>query len=179
MRKFLIGIIAACLLAVSAGTADAAVLHKRAVTKIVNTVGQACDHVANVLWRNKGAVAVGTTAVAVATHPEPFVQGAAAVVTGTGEALIKSGTGSSLLSYLLLPVLLIAAVWYFLRRIKSRWGRVLPLLLFGVFILFCFSGVVHAGVIAPVPEIQCGVVKPPFWWGDIIGWVLLIIAVFL
>ena len=109
MRKFLIGIIAVCLLAVSAGTADAA-LHKRAVTKIVNTVGQACDHAANVLWRNKGAVAVGTTAVAVATHPEPFVQGAAAVVTGTGEALMKSGTGNSLLSYLLLPVLLIAAV---------------------------------------------------------------------
>jgi len=179
MQNFLMGIIAACAFAVSAGTADAAALHKRAVTNAVNLVGKACDNVSSVLWRNKGTVAVGTTAVAVATNPEPFVQGTTAVVTGTTGKVMKSNTGSSIVSYLLLSVLLIAGIWYFLRCIKFRPGHVLPLLILGVLILFCFTDSASAGTFAQVPEIQCGMVKPPLWWTDIVGWILLIIVIFL
>ena len=179
MRKLLIGMITACVLAVSAVSANASTLHKRAATNAVNFVGKACDNTAHVLWRNKGGIAVGTTAVAVATNPEPFVQAAAAIVTGTTDAVLQSCIVNNFLSYLLLPILLIAAVWYFLRHIKSRWGRVLPLLLLGVLFLFCFGGIANAEMITQVPEIQCGIVKPPLWWTDIIGWVLLILAFFI
>jgi len=36
-----------------------------------------------------------------------------------------------------------------------------------------FSGVAHAGVL------ECTAIRPPLWWTDIIGIVLLLVALFL
>ena len=175
MRKFLTGIIAICVLAVSAGTAEAAPLHKRAVTNTVNLVGKMCDNISAVIWRNKGSIAIGTTAVAVAANPEPFIQGAVAVVTGTTEKVVQSNTGSSILSYLLLPIILIVAICWLLGYIRFkckgllRHWRIIPLVLA---VLLLFTGITQAGI-------QCGVVRPPLWWTDFVGIVLLIFALFL
>ena len=175
MRKFLTGIIAICVLAVSAGTAEAAPLHKRAITNTVNLVGKVCDNISAVIWRNKGSIAIGTTAVAVATNPEPFVQGAATVVTGTSERVMNSNTGSSILSYLLLPIIVIAAIWWLLGYIRFkckgllRHWRIIPLVLA---VLLLFTDITQAGI-------QCGVVRLPLWWTDFVGIILLIVALFM
>ena len=156
--------------------AEAVVPQKRVATSVVHLVGKACDNIANVLWRNKGAVAIGTTAVAVATNPEPFVQGAAAAVAGTTDAALKSSVGNSIVSYVLLPLLLIAGVWVFLKFIGFkfkglfRYWRVAALVLA---VLLMFSGAAHAGVL------ECAAICPPLWWTDIIGIVLLLVALFL
>jgi len=77
MKRFFVGIVLACMLAVSAVPADAAIVHKKAVTNVVNLVGKACDNIAGVIWRNKGAVAVGTAATVAITAPEAVAQGVA------------------------------------------------------------------------------------------------------
>ena len=176
MRKFLTGIIAICVLAVSAGTAEAAPLHKRAVSNTVNLVGKVCDNISAVIWRNKGSIAVGTTAVTIATNPEPFIQGTTALVANTTDRVVKSNnTGSSILSYLLFPIILIAAICWLLGYIRFkckgllRHWRIIPMVLA---MLLLFTGITQAGI-------QCGVVRPPLWWTDFVGIILLIVALFL
>jgi hypothetical protein len=77
-NKLFIGMCAACLIAVSASSAEAAV-SKRTVTKAVSLIKQTSNAIGNAIWSNKGSIAVGTAAVAVASKPEilvqPFVQG--------------------------------------------------------------------------------------------------------
>ena len=138
------------------------------MAKIGNFVGNTCDSAANLLWRNKGAVMLGTLLVTAAANPEPFVQGAATVVTGTSQTVYASYIGS-MLSYVLIAIVLIAVGRYLFRRI--RLWRVLPLLLLGL--LLCCGGVAEAGMMNVVPETQLGIIKPP-WWGvfDLIIFVL-------
>ena len=177
--KIMTGIIATTMLMVSAVSADAAT-RKQAIEKIVNkttdAVGKACDNVSQVIWRNKCAVAVGATAVAVATNPEPFVQGATAVVTSTTQAAMQSSTGGGFFSFLLLATLFIAGLWLFVGCIRSKFWRVVPLLV--VALLLCFGGIAEAGMIASIPDIQCPAVPPPAPWWNIINFIFLIIAIF-
>ena len=135
MKRFFVGIVLACMLAVSAVPADAAIVHKKAVTNVVNLVGKACDNIAGVIWRNKGAVAVGTAATVAITAPEAVAQGVATVATGTTNAFIKSNVWSSILFYVLLPIILIALTWRFFKSMafKSRgllrYWKIIPLVL--------------------------------------------------
>ena len=181
--KSVIGIIAVVMLMASAGTSDAAKVHKRAVEKIVASVGKACDSVASFLWRNKETVALCTAVVVAVSAPEAVVQGAATVaahtvqcvtaaVTSGTEAVVKSAVnpGSELLTLLLLVALFIAGLWLIVGCIRRKYWRVLPVLVLAVLV---FSGVAHAGLL------ECGFARPPVWWGDIVGIILLLIALFI
>ena len=169
MKNLFIVMLVACISAVNTVPVDAASVQRRAVEKIVSkttdVVGKVCDNVSQVIWRNKCAVAAGATAVAVATNPEPFVQGATAVVTGSTQAAASSG----FFSFLLLATLFIAGLWLFVGCIGRKFWRIVPLLVVGL--LLCFGGVAEAGTL------EHGAIKP--WWGDIIGVILLIIAIFM
>ena len=169
MRKFLIGMITVCIFAAHAVTANAAP-SKRTITKAVSLVGKACDNVANVLWRNKGAIAVGTAAVVATTNPEPLIGGAATMVTGVTQPIHQSALGS-ILFYLLLAVISVAGVRYLLQYLKD-WKNWLPLIL-GLIFCGLTAGIAEAGVIG------CATIKPPFWWGEVIGFILLVIGMFL
>jgi len=169
MKKIIIGMLTACVLFVYTTTADAAVVAKtiaiRAIQKTKSAIGKTCDGAGNVIWRNKGAVAVGATAVAVATKPEVFVGGATAIAT--------SPYGSTILFYLIAALLVIVGMRYFLHRV-GLW-RVLPLVVLGL--LLC-GGVAQAGMIdhIAIPEIECGVIKPAWW--KILTVVLFVISIF-
>ena len=134
------------------------------------------------LWRNKGTVAVGTAATVAVLAPEATVQGATtvatqavqgatAVVASGTEAIVKStvkpGSANVFLTLFLLVALLLAGLWIFIGRIRRKYLLVLPILVLAVLV---FGGVAHAGIV------ECGIARPPLWWGDIFGFILLIIA---
>jgi hypothetical protein len=159
MQKIIIGTITACALCLYAVPANAAVAAQtatiKAIQKAKTLAGKACDGAANLIWRNKGAVMVGSTAVAVATKPEVFVGGLTTLAT------------SSYFVYLLIAGLVIVGVRYFLHRV-GLW-KVLPLL--ALSLLLC-GGVAEAGVFdcIPVP------IRP--WW-DIVMLVIVVLTMFL
>jgi len=167
MKKLIIGIITACALFLCTAPANAGIVKHTvaAVKKIGGYAGKACDAVSNVIWRNKGAVAVGATAVAVATKPEVFVGGATTIAT--------SSYGGMILFYLIAACVVIVGIRYLLRRFRV-W-KLLPLVVLGL--LLC-GGVAQAGMIdyISIPEIECGAIKPGWW--SIITVVLLVISIF-
>ena len=163
MQKMIIGTMTAFALAVMTAPANAAVVARsmtiKAIQKAKTLAGKACDGAANVIWRNKGAVTVGATAVALATKPEVFVGGFASLASST-----YFGT---ILFYLLIAVLGIVGGLYFLRRI-GLW-KILPLLVVGL--LLC-GGVTEAGVMdcVPVPG------RP--WWDVVVMLVVVVLTIF-
>jgi len=169
MKKLIIGMLTACALCFYTATADAAVVAKsiaiKAIQNAKSVAGKACDGAANVIWRNKGAVAVGATAVAVATKPEVFVGGATTIAT--------SSYGGMILFYLIAACVVIVGIRYLLRRFRV-W-KLLPLVVLGL--LLC-GGVAQAGMIdhISIPEIECGAIKSAWW--NIITVVLLVISLF-
>jgi hypothetical protein len=135
-------------------------------TKIVNLAGQACDNVAGILWRNKGAIGVTAGAVAIATQPEVFVSGATSLASQT----VSSPIGGTILLYLTVAGLLYAGWRFFLRRVGKRWG--LPLLALGL--LLFGGGSAMAGTIdIPASDVATGAIKP-MW--DALTWIIVIIA---
>ena len=173
MKKFLIGMIAACILAVSAVSASAAV-SKKAVVKTKDYIAKTSKSLGNAIWDNKGSIAVGTTAVAVATNPAPFVEGAATVITGRASHLSAGGVQSYVAGWLfyaiatLLVIVGVRCVWNYVKDYKN-W---LPLV-FGAVFCGLTGGIAEAGVL------DCTAIRPPFWWSDIVGWILLVITIFL
>jgi len=172
--KIMTGIIATTMLMVSAVSADAST-RKQAIDKITNYVGKACDSVSNFIWRNKGTVAVCTVATVAVANPVSFAQGVTTIVSGTLQTIHLSSIASVIFYAVMLGLLFVGVrhVWMLIHK----W-RMLPLLIVGA--LLCLgltSGVAEAGAIAQVPEIQCAAIKP--WWGDIVGVILLIIAIFM
>jgi len=158
MKKLIIGIITACALFLCTAPANAGIVKHTvaAVKKIGGYAGKACDAVSNVIWRNKGAVAVGATAVAVATKPEVFVGGATTIVASAAQSAFGTYAGT-ILFWLVAAVLVFVGVRYLARRIKV-W-RVLPLMI--VALLLC-CGVAHAGAIdlTPTSNMAVSIVKP-------------------
>ena len=159
MRKFIIGIIAACTLFMGTVAANAAGTTKTAVKKIVNRAS-------NVLWRNKGTVAGGVVLAAAATNPEPFANGITTLLWGVGNAVVQ--TGIKFPFYCLLGIVCVIGVRYFWRYVNV--GRILPLLILGV--LFC--GVAEAGVMTNLPVVAVR----PLWW-EALGWLFIIITTIL
>jgi hypothetical protein len=166
MKKFCVMMIAACVLAVStANTVEASIITKRieGVKKIANLVS-------TWTWKNKGSIAVGTVATVALTNPEAVkdaVTGSADVAYGAVTGGKTAGTVApranvrptttgvniipTLLFYLLVIVLVIAAVRYCLHSVGLR--RVLPLLIVGV--LLCFGVTAEASMLSSFPAIQC------------------------
>ena len=173
MKKFLIGTLAATMLMVSTVSADAST-RKQAINKIANYAGKACDSVSNFIWRNKGTVAVCTVATVAVTNPVSFAEGVATIMSGTLQTIHLS-TIASVIFYVLMLGLLFVGVRY-AWKFTQKW-RMLPLLIIGALLCFWMTGgTAEAGAIAHAPEIQCGVIRP--WWGDIVGIILFIIAIF-
>ena len=173
--KILTGIIATAMLMVSAVSADAST-RKRAVEKIVNSVGKACDNVSQVIWRNKGTVAVCTVATVAVANPVSFAQGVTTIVSGTLQTIHLSSIASIIFYVVMFGLLLVGVrhVWKF----TQKW-RLLPLLIVGALLCFCMTGsVAEAGMITHVPDILCPVVPQPVPWWNVISFILLLIAIF-
>jgi hypothetical protein len=178
-QTLFIGVTAICLFAVCAVPASAAVPTK-AVAKAKDFITRVTTSLGNAIWNNKGSVAVGSVAVAVATNPAPFVSGATTMITGRPSDPSATGIRSyftSWLFYLIATVLAIIGVrcsWNYVKDYKN-W---LPLMVVGV-LLTC-GGVVQAGMIdyVPVPEVPLTGIKPPPFW-DVIGLIILILTIFI
>ena len=159
MRKFIIGIIAACTLFMSTVAVNAAGTTKTAVKKIVNRAS-------NILWRNKGTVVGGVVLAAAVSNPVPFANGITTLLWGVGHAVVQ--TGIKFPFYCLLGIVCVIGIRYFWRYVN--FGRILPLLILGV--LFC--GVAEAGVITNLPVVAVR----PLWW-EALGWLFIIITTIL
>jgi hypothetical protein len=117
---------------------------KAAVTGGTDIVKNAVSGTADVAY---GAVTGGKTANANAVVPRANARPA----TFTGRRIIPT-----LLFYLFVTVLVIAAVRYCLHSVGLR--RVLPLLVVGS--LICFGATAEASMLSSFPDIQCGVSAP-------------------
>jgi hypothetical protein len=160
--------------------------------KTGKTVKKTSGGAAKVVWDNKGAIAVGTVATVALTNPEAVK----AAVTGTADVAYGAVTGGktantvapranarpstssgsifptlpTLLFYLFVTVLVIAAVRYCLHSVGLR--RVLPLMIVGV--LLCCGGIVKAAVITPPPP-----VFPPVPWLTLLNIAVIVISIFI
>jgi hypothetical protein len=176
-NKLFIGILAACILAVSAVTTEAAGAKKAAVGKAVNFVKKTVNDAANTVWNNKGAIAVGTAAAVAVTNPEPVIAGTTAVGTGRTVNSVHPTAIGTILVCLLIAALTLIGIRSLWQRLKD-WCKILPLLIVGIILLGC--GIVEAGTLDAVqslPEIQCGGIKPPWW--DALGWMILVLTILL
>ncbi len=89
MKKVVLVLAAALVVAGWAGSVEAASrgrMIRSAIPRVVDSatkcfvkVGEAAS---GLFWRNKVAIAAGTALVTVASHPEPFIDGAVAVAAG-------------------------------------------------------------------------------------------------
>ena len=173
----LVSVATVCVLCIYTAPANAAVVKTAAITKAVSLIKKTCDDAASVIWRNKGAIAVGTAAVAVVSKPEilvqPIVQGTRAVASETGGAVRQSIIGETLgnlVFFVLLFMLVTMGIRYLLQQ--AGFWRVVPLLIVGL--LLC-CGIAEAGVLTGI-DVPCCAVKP-VW--DIISIVILIISLFI
>jgi hypothetical protein len=172
-QKLFIGIAAICLLAICAVPASAAI-PTRVKVKAKDFVTKTSTSIGNAVWGNKGAIVVGTGAVAVASNPAPFIEGAATVITGRASNS-PSGFQSYIFGWLfylvatLLAIVGVRCTWNYVKDYKN-W---LPFLFVGV--LLCCGDVAEAAVLS-VPEIQSGVIYRPWW--DIFSLLFFIIAIF-
>jgi len=166
-NKLYIGIMIACMFAVGAGVSEAA-MPKRTVVKAVGLVKKTCNDIASTIWKNKGAIAVGTAAVAVASKPEAFVQGATAMVTETAAKVVEprsSSIGRTIIC-VVLAMIVLAGVRSVLRSFGA-WS-ILPIML-GIVLLGC--GIAEAGVISG-SEVRPAIAST--WW-NALGWIVIIL----
>jgi hypothetical protein len=179
-NKIIIGMCAACLLAVSVGKTEAATTKKATIKKAASVIKTSIDDVAGAIWKNRGGVALGTAAVVVATKPEvvvqPLVRGTTAMATEAAVNSVshtvsqKSTIVVTILACLLVAVLAIVGMRCLIQYLKD-WINILPFLVIGIALLGC--GVAEAGVI-PIGELQHAVPKPPWW--NAIGWIIMILT---
>jgi hypothetical protein len=193
MQKLFIGIIIVCLFAVSAGTASAAIPTKsltRIAVKSKDYITKTAASWGNAIWNNKGSIAVGTAAVAVATNPAPFVQGTTTLITGkptvvtnTADVANLSVASQSVTSSLwyygfyiavtLLCILGVRCAWNYTKDYKN----LLPVLIVGVCFVTC--GVAEAGVVESVVSV---IPKPPVLpavpWCTVFNIALIVVSIF-
>ena len=182
MKSFCVMMIAACVLAMStANTADASLLSKRidGVKKIANlvsnTVSKTADSAGNIVWNNKGAIAVGTVATVALTNPKAAtaaVTGTADVAYGAVTGITTNGktadtvaqrtnarpatTGGSIIPTLLFFLAFVSigiVIATYLRRRIGVFRVAVPLLIVGF--LLCFGATAEASMLSSIPEMQC------------------------
>ena len=177
-KNMIFGVIAACILAFNAGTAEAAGIKKAAITKGVSFVKKTFDNVGNAIWNNKGAIAVGTAAVAVATQPDilaqPLTSASVAVATETSRAVRSSPIGTIGMALFFAAMLVIVWTMVCVARHYLKLWHIVPLLTTGMYLISC--GVTEAAV-QGMPVIQCAATFKPFW--DVLGVLLFIITIFM
>jgi hypothetical protein len=178
MRNKIIGLLLGLLFCGVAVPANAAI-SKQTIKKVTNLVKTSCDKLGNMIWKNKGAIAVGTVATVAVTAPEEVVQGATTVVTGTPtntesikQPVARSFIGT-VLFHLCMIVLLISGIRYMMHCI-GLW-KIVPLVLFAL--LLC-SGITEASVLGgqTVPMTEALSSLTP--WLEIINFILLIVTLF-
>jgi hypothetical protein len=168
MKKMITGLMVACGLCSDAASSDASKA-PRAMPKIANLTGKACDGIASILWRNKGGLLVGATATAIITKPEAFLGTATSLASQT-----VTSNGGSILSVVLVVGLIYAGWRYLSRFIGKRW-RILPLLLVGL--LLFGGGTAMAGTVDYIPASDFECIKPA--WNVFTTIILFVIAIFL
>jgi hypothetical protein len=60
--------------------------------QLLDVVSKYGDNAMNFIWRNKGALAVGTTLAAFLANPQPFIDGTAQLAQAAGENFVKPMT---------------------------------------------------------------------------------------
>ena len=187
--KMIIGMMIACVFAVSAVSVEAATPQKRAVKNVVSFAKKTCNSIGSMIWKNKCSIAVGTAATVAVMAPEAVVHGATTVATGatqaatsaianTTQAAIQSAgsnAGSGFLSFLMLAALFLAGLWFFVGCVRFRYKAILPLMVIGV--LICFCGVTEAASLHSAAVPVAAAIKP---FVNAIGWVVIIaVTIFL
>jgi hypothetical protein len=173
-KIFITGMLVACLVAVCAVPAEAATARKAGITKAVNFVKKTANDISNTIWNNKGAIAVSTAAVAVATQPEilakPITAATTAVATETSRAAYSSPIGTIGVIFLFAAALVIVSGIVCVARHYLKLWHIVPLLAVGVCLISC--GVADAATV-PLPMIasQLAAIKPVL---DVLGWVVII-----
>ena len=168
----MIGMLAVCL-AVYAVQAQAAGFKKTAITHGVSLMKKTFDTAGNAVWKNKGAIAVGTAAAAVALHPDilaqPMTAATTAVATEASRAVRCSPVGmmGTVLFFAVVFVIVSGAICV-VRHYLKLWHLV-PLLL--VSVLVCSGGIAEAGTFQVAALQSAAVVNPIV---NIVGWVIII-----
>ena len=199
MRKYML--IPAAMLSVVVGLAASVEAANRiqtirsAVPKVVNTATKSLvkvgDDISSLLWRNKGTFTTGTVLVTVASNPEPFIDGAVAMVAGPPiliqdgdrtviQKRVRSGNWNG---YIFLAGLIGILGMIVLRKSSARTRTVAKIvtvaLLIGLVIAWC--GVARADDFGTVFAPTCA--AWPFGWhwggGRILDLVLIIVMLFL
>jgi hypothetical protein len=133
------------------------------------------DDVAGFFWKNKMAVTTGTFIFTAATNPEPFVEGAVAIVNGPpvviqstgGPPVIQQRSGSDhWTGYAVLVGLLGVCGLILMYETGGRWSTgakvVGFILLVGVVLFFCTTA--RADVLGASSPVQC-TAWPSLGWG--------------
>jgi hypothetical protein len=193
MQKLFIGIIIVCLFAVYAVPASAAIPTKsltRIAVKSKDYITKTATSWGNAIWNNKGSIAVGTAAVAVATNPAPFVQGTTTLITGkptvvtnTSDVANLSVQSQSVTSSLWYYAFYIAVTLLCILGVRCAWSYIkdyknlLPVLIVGV--CFATCGVAEAGVVESVVSvIPKSPVLPTVPWCTILNIALVVVSIF-
>jgi hypothetical protein len=197
-QKLFIGFTAICIIAVCAVSASAAI-QKKAATKLAikakDYITTTSKSIGNAIWNNKGAVAVGTAAVVVATNPEAtaavvtgvtetVTTGATAVITGATEGVsrsVRQSSGSGSIWYLVLfaaattfCIVVIRYIWNYVRD----WKNWIPLAVVGVFL--CCGGIAEAGIIGlPTADGIASVISKPVPFWTFFNVVLCLVTIFI
>jgi hypothetical protein len=198
-QKLFIGITAICLIAICTVPASAAIPKKTATKlaiKAKDYITQTSKSIGNAIWNNKGAVAVGTAAVVIATNPEAtaavvtgvtetVTTGATAVITGATEGVsrsVRQSSGSGSIWYLVFfaaatvfCIVVIRYIWNYVRD----WKNWIPLAVIGIFL--CFGGIAEAGIIGlpTVDGITNVISKPPVPFWTFFNVVLCLVTIFI
>ena len=194
MRKF--ALILAALIVVgivnSVEAANRLQIIRSAVPRVMNTAMKIGDDVAGFFWKNKVAITTGTLLVTAATNPEPFVEGAVAVVNGppvviqnTGDYPIaqKRVRSTDWSGYVVLGTLIGIGGLILMYEAGGRArtvAKIVTVALFVGFVLFC-CGVVRADVPDANDTVICAVqpLGGAFWWNRLFDLLTIIILLFL
>jgi hypothetical protein len=172
--KTFLGMLVACLFCVSAVPAEAASMQKKSITTGVSLMKKTFNGIGNAIWNNKGAIAVGTAAVAVATQPDilaqPITAATTAVTTETSKTVLAPTIETIGMILLFTALFVIVPGLICVGRHYLKLWHIVPLLLVGV--LICSSGIAEAGTL-PVAAIQSVAVVNPIV--NIVSWVVIIV----
>jgi hypothetical protein len=175
-QKLFIGITAICLFAACAVPASAAI-PTRVKVKAKDFITKTSTSLGNAIWNNKGSIAVGSAAVALATNPAPFVSGATTMITGRPSDPSATSIQSYFTGWLFYAIATVLAVlgvrfaWNYVKDYKN-W---LPLMIVGI--LLCSVGVAEAGIIQPL--LKPPVLLPPVPWWSLFNVALIVATIFM
>lgn len=98
--------------------------------RLLDVVARYGDNAMNFIWRNKGALLVGTTLAAFLANPQPFIDGTAQLAQAAGESLVKpvatgivAGVDWTVIGILVVMVVALGSVWRSYLRHRAAFRR--------------------------------------------------------